>query len=627
MKLRTRLTLIVTLAFIGMAGGIMAESVFRESIDRQRLADVVTTGDRNAWHGVIVGEVRLLELVASDLAQEEQVVRGVGGHDRDELASYLRTRRQELGVSSKSGRLPEIAVRQVDGTALVDGSGDDPERTALLSPRLVREAARDGRARSGLLRRPDGQPMLAAIAPVFTREGLHAFVATAVEVAPLLDEFARTIDAEALLLPIPEQGIGVTIGIPALEPPTDVAPQETSTMLADDWEIARDVGGGAFSQARIVVLDLFGRPLALLVTSRDVTAEQRRLELMRMFSYAGVGAALILLVGFLQWYMRNAFRPLNAVIGVLNGLSLGRRVQLPGSELRAGARSDEIGRLADAVVAFERNLGALEEARAAQNRIEGELAVAAGIQRNILPAADDPLPERADLDLHAVMEPAKAVGGDLYDFFMLDDHRLYFLVGDVSDKGVPSALFMAIVRTVFKVMAQATDLAPGELVTAANRYLSANNPSNMFVTIFVGVLDTRSGRIAYCDGGHEPPFILRADGSVELLVKEGGLALGCIEDFVYRQGEIRLAPGETILLYTDGVTEATDDRKAMFTLDRVQVVLERGQAGASGPRSATRTLIEAVHSFADGAEQSDDITVLALRYLGPADSATMHVAA
>src|SRR5919199_4260694 len=156
--------------------------------------------------------------------------------------------------------------------------------------------------------------------------------------------------------------------------------------------------------------------------------------------------------------------------------------------------------------------------------MEGELAVARKIQLDMVPSLFPALPGPGDIRLHAVLEPAREVGGDLYDFFLVDDRRLFFMVGDVSNKGVGSALLMATVRTLFRVTARTSGLPLAEIVGRVNRFLAEDNASSMFVTVFAGLLDTETGEVEYCDGGHEPPLIRRG-GPVEPLAKVGGLGL------------------------------------------------------------------------------------------------------
>lgn len=282
-------------------------------------------------------------------------------------------------------------------------------------------------------------------------------------------------------------------------------------------------------------------------------------------------------------------------------------------ELRRRNR-DEVGGLAEAVLQMESRLREyidnLTAATAARERIESELKIARDIQRSILPESFAlPFPERADL--HAFMEPAKAVGGDLYDFFPLDDHRLGVVVGDVSDKGVPAAFFMAVSVTLLRAHSS-KNLPPAEVLGIVNRELCRHNDSLMFVTVFLAVLDLDTGVLSYSNGGHNPPLVLRAGGRAETLPATPGAAMGVFEDTVYGGAETTLAPGDTLLLYTDGVTEAVDPANAQYSLDRLRTL------AAQQPRSAdTAQIVDAVvqdlRKHVQGCPPFDDITLLALR--------------
>jgi serine phosphatase RsbU (regulator of sigma subunit) len=289
----------------------------------------------------------------------------------------------------------------------------------------------------------------------------------------------------------------------------------------------------------------------------------------------------------------------------------------------SGNRADEVGCLGGAlhlmVTRLETYIAELKETTAAKERIEGELSAARSIQMGMLPDSFT-LPDHAECDLHAVLEPAKAVGGDLFDFFLLDEHRLFILIGDVSDKGVPAALFMAVTKTLFSVEAQRDSTSVGGIMERVNATLCKNNPEGMFVTVFAGILDLRTGEITYSDGGHERPLVLRRGGQPELIEKRGGLVLGFAPDTVYQEEEvIRLAPGEGLVIYTDGVTEAMNARHEMFAVSRLidALVPVCDEAPA---RAIIDNVMNAVKSFVGGHPQSDDITLLALRWRGPDDA-------
>ena len=287
-------------------------------------------------------------------------------------------------------------------------------------------------------------------------------------------------------------------------------------------------------------------------------------------------------------------------------------------------RRDEVGFLGGAlylmVTRLKTYIAELKETTAAKERIEGELSAARSIQMGMLPDCFA-LPDHAECDLHAILEPAKAVGGDLFDFFLLDEHRLFILIGDVSDKGVPAALFMAVTKTLFSVEARRDSTSVARIMERVNATLCQNNPEGMFVTVFAGILDLHTGEIIYSDGGHERPLALRQDGRPELVEKQrGGLVLGFDPGVAYQEEVIRLAPGEGLVIYTDGVSEAMNAKHEMFMVTRLNEAL--APVCCETPAQAIiANVIGAVKSFVGGHPQSDDITLLALRWRGPADAA------
>ncbi|HEX5131305.1 MAG TPA: SpoIIE family protein phosphatase [Candidatus Krumholzibacteria bacterium] len=244
--------------------------------------------------------------------------------------------------------------------------------------------------------------------------------------------------------------------------------------------------------------------------------------------------------------------------------------------------------------------------------IEKELNVAAEIQMSMLPTEFPPFPDRTEFDVFARMVPAREVGGDLYDFFLVDEHRVGFLVGDVSGKGTPAALLMAISRTLLRGSGH-EGLSADAVIAEANRILAVDTLPHMFVTVFYAILDTRTGVMEFCNAGHNNPNIVSADG-VRPLEAGGGLPVGVMEDYPYTRGEVTLRPGDTVFIYSDGVTEAFDAEGNEFEEERLEAVL-RDKAGAS-LEGIVGGVIEAVQAFATGVEQSDDITCLALRYTG-----------
>ncbi len=245
-----------------------------------------------------------------------------------------------------------------------------------------------------------------------------------------------------------------------------------------------------------------------------------------------------------------------------------------------------------------------------------EMAMAASIQENAIPRVFPPFPEERRMDLYAGMTPAREVGGDFYDFYFSGPDKLVFLVADVSDKGVPAALFMMRAKTILKNLAQ-TGLPLSDVLTAANDALCEGNAANMFVTAWAGEIDLATGIIHYVNAGHNPPLVLRAkDGSAEYLRSRPGLFLGALPKAKYKLGEIVLAPGDAIYLYTDGVTEQTNPRGELFGENRLQAALTGGNF-LGHPKDCTDAVHAAVEAHAAGTLQSDDRTQLLLIWHGP----------
>jgi sigma-B regulation protein RsbU (phosphoserine phosphatase) len=239
-----------------------------------------------------------------------------------------------------------------------------------------------------------------------------------------------------------------------------------------------------------------------------------------------------------------------------------------------------------------------------------ELNVARRIQESILHRSFPAFPERSDVDIHAEMIPAREVGGDFYDFFFIDPNRLGFVIGDVSGKGVPAALFMAVSKTLLKAIAM-TGLPPERCLEQANRMLYLESPTSMFVTVFYGVFDTRTGDVSYSNGGHNPPYILRSAGRVERIDPIGGPVLAMLADSKYDSGQTVLGPGDAIFLFTDGVTEAKSFDEHEFSESALEQSLGRTQSLPLG--DITRQVIDEIQRFAGDSPQADDITVLTLR--------------
>ncbi len=257
----------------------------------------------------------------------------------------------------------------------------------------------------------------------------------------------------------------------------------------------------------------------------------------------------------------------------------------------------------------------LTETTAARERMDSELKIAHDIQMSILPKTFPPFPTRDEFDLYALIVPAKEVGGDFYDFFQINEDRLCFVIGDVSGKGVPAALFMAVTKTLIKSFArERKDVTPDEILTHVNEELAAENDACMFVTLFCGMLDTASGEILYANAGHNPPLLIRKNGAVQWLPHAKSLMAGPMPGVRYEHEQLLLSPGDSLFLYTDGVTEAMNHAEELFSEQRLQ----KDPALTSGMeiKKTLHAIMDSIQRFANGASQSDDITMMMIRYSG-----------
>jgi sigma-B regulation protein RsbU (phosphoserine phosphatase) len=255
----------------------------------------------------------------------------------------------------------------------------------------------------------------------------------------------------------------------------------------------------------------------------------------------------------------------------------------------------------------------LKRTRSAKERMESELNIGRDIQMSMLPVEFPAFPNRHEFDIYATLYPAREVGGDFYDFFLIDEDKLCFCVGDVSGKGVPSALFMAVTKTLIKSRAS-NDSSPASILTHVNEELGRHNESCMFVTIWLGILDVKSGRIAYTNAGHNPPYLKRADGRLERLAKRHGPVVGAMDGMVYREDELTVGPRDLVVLYTDGVTEAMDPAQSLYEEQRLVNALSA--RAFTSVEDAAKATVDDVWRFQAEADQADDITVLTVEFHG-----------
>ena len=280
--------------------------------------------------------------------------------------------------------------------------------------------------------------------------------------------------------------------------------------------------------------------------------------------------------------------------------------------------NDEIGQLRNSFeemqISLAKYVEELKETTASKASIESELRIASDIQRSMLPKVFPPYPNRDDVDVFGQLKSAKAVGGDLIDFFIRDE-KLFFCIGDVSGKGVPASLVMSVARAMFRSASMHVEL-PSKIVKRINGAIADQNDANMFVTMFIGVLDLSTGLLRYCNAGHDAPLLIGKD--VSLLPVEPNIPIGLFPDLECEVQEVQVEPGSLLFLYTDGLTEAENLKHEQFGEERMMENAQRQKDGAKGkglqPKAMILNMTEDVAAFVGEAEQSDDLTMLAISY-------------
>jgi len=315
-------------------------------------------------------------------------------------------------------------------------------------------------------------------------------------------------------------------------------------------------------------------------------------------------AILFLLVYILiKKLIVDNIRKINGSLAEITGGNLDVTVDVRSNEEFASL-SDDIN---STVVTLKKYI---DEAAA---RIDQELEYAKRIQLSAMPRVFPPYPERTEFEIFANMRAAKEVGGDFYDFYMLGEDKLAFMIADVSGKGIPAAMFMMTSKTLIKSLVE-SGLEIDEVFTIANNQLCENNDAGMFITSWLAIINLKTGVVKYTNAGHNPPVIKHGDGNFEYLRGNSGFVLAGIEDFPYTKGEMQLMPGDLIYLYTDGVTEATNVDEKLYEEERLLSVLNANKD--NGMEKICMSVLESVDDFVGEAPQFDDITMLAFRYNG-----------
>ena len=367
--------------------------------------------------------------------------------------------------------------------------------------------------------------------------------------------------------------------------------------------------GGKDSYVFYKPLGKTGCSMAIVCPESDIFGGFDRLR-RTVMSIVTVG--LLLMLYFFIRIITRELQPLHRLAKEAETIASGNfDTKLP--ELQ---RTDEIGQLSNSFAGMQKSLvryiDELKDTTAEKASIESELQVASGIQMGMLPKDFPTSQERDDVQLYASLTPAKDVGGDLFDFYIRDE-KLFFCIGDVSGKGVPASLFMAVTRSVFRTVS-AHESMPDRIVATLNATMADMNETNMFVTLFVGVLDLPTGRMRYCNAGHDAPLLVGQ--GVGMLPCDSNIPAGFMPSWKYTLQETQIFTGTTIFLFTDGLTEAEDSTHALFKMERVNEVAKQALANhQEEPRQLIAVMTDAVHQFVGDAEQSDDLTMMAIQYI------------
>ena len=364
------------------------------------------------------------------------------------------------------------------------------------------------------------------------------------------------------------------------------------------------------------ILDENGNAIAEIQYILDMQAVRDHLNsfLYQMLgiSFSIICVALLLYMVLVKWMVLN---PVEKLSQFTTDIIKSGNFEKKKIELKTRDEIEDLGQSFNFMIEqLEDYIENLTNVTAEKERIGAELNVATHIQSSMLPCIFPAFPDRDELDIYATMTPAKEVGGDFYDFFMVDERHIAIVMADVSGKGVPAALFMVIGKTLIKDHTQpGRDL--GEVFTEVNNILCESNDNGMFITAFEGVLDLVTGEFRYVNAGHEKPFIYRKNGEYEAYETNAGFVLAGLEDIEYQEQKVNLSIGDKIFQYTDGVTEAVNKDKKLYGMDRLQHALNEKCLECS-PEETLRLVKEDIDAFVGDNDQFDDITMLCLEYTG-----------
>ena len=703
MLLRTRISLLVILAFAVICIGLTLASLKREDLLRVQYTGATTVDRSNLWKKINASLLLRMEDKAWIAAEDEALRHAVYTGDQDavqRLGTSITAQLRDQGVADRFDLLYADGTLAYSSQAAVFQSAIIATRTAqdaIVQDVRIRGLGNDQQRNVSLVL---GIPLSAPPGAV----GVAGMGIYATRIEEAIREMEQATQSSVVIVNRRGRLLAGSAGAlwASLGKLVDLSATDTLQTVEADERV--------YSAVVLPQTAELGSLVARLISIKDVTDLARRQQQISQVTFgAALGFLILVLVG-LGYYMARSFAPLTDGVGVLNALSRGDlEARIEGAD-----EQDEVGRIAGAVNVFRANLVAfdrfrrsrerqrrrqerfirremtqladtldeeervavlaeldqlehlvrdapdqergvvsiadaadnastaltresdslamtalafqkmsdrvqdqnqsLREALAAKNAfiaLQKELDIAARVQLSLLP---DTLPLTEKAEMTGIMRPAKEVGGDFYDYFHLDKHRIAVMVADVSGKGVPAGLFMVMTRTLMRATAVRYVDAPGRVLASVNDFLEQNNSEDLFVTLFYGVLDERTGRFVYANGGHNPPILVDSDGATPLRTT-GGVALGMFDGLDYDDAHVDMEPGARLVLFSDGVTEAFNDDDEAFGDDRL-LDTTRALPLEQGPDQDVSDIVNAVDEFAGDAPQFDDITCVVLVYKG-----------
>ena len=390
----------------------------------------------------------------------------------------------------------------------------------------------------------------------------------------------------------------------------------TEGKKTDSYMVRHSPKYGFLTSSMLPVVDSQGKVVALLFVDvwMELIMTTLRGYIIRMILFS-LGILAVFSVAYWHFMRRNVINPLMQIRE--NVAEFAQNETATTTSLADIQTKDEIQDLAESIGQMENNIikyiDSIQTITAEKERIGAELNIATQIQADMLPRIFPPFPDRKEFDIYATMTPAKEVGGDFFDFFLVDENHLGMVMADVSGKGVPAALFMVITKTLIKNRTQMGG-GPAEILQFVNEQLCEGNEAEMFVTVWLAILDLTTGKGLAANAGHEHPAIRRAGGNYELVLYRHSPAVATMQGLRFREHEFELHPGDSLFVYTDGVPEATNAHNELFGNDRMLAALNENPEAE--PETLLHTVREHIDAFVGDAPQFDDITMLGFNYKG-----------